>query len=85
MLASDPSEAVRSDEIVPLLAERFDIVERTPLGGSLLQFLLHGIAGNLHDAAAQPWLELLFEIEDRLMALGEIQSDFVYLAARSRK
>ena len=36
-------------------------------------------------AAARPWLELLFEIEDRLMALGEIQSDFVYLAARSRK
>jgi len=36
-------------------------------------------------AAARPWLELLFEIEDRLLALGEIQSDFVYLAARSRK
>jgi SAM-dependent methyltransferase len=46
VIAVDPSEAVRSAEIVPVLQRYFEIVEYKPLGGALLQFLLADIAGN---------------------------------------
>ncbi len=34
----DPSEAIRSKEIVPLIEKRFDVVERKDWGGTLLHF-----------------------------------------------
>src|SRR5262249_37117750 len=43
---ADPSEAVRSAEIVPLLSRYFQIVEFKGYGGSLLHELLYDIAGN---------------------------------------
>ena len=85
VIAVDPSEAVRSDDILSVLHDRFDIIEHKHLGGAILQFLLDGIAGNLTDEAeAAMWVELLFEIEDALMDLGEIRSDFDYVVARPR-
>jgi len=84
--AADPSEAVRSDEILPIVAELFDVVVCNGVGGSILQFLLQDIAGNFtsDDPEAQGVLDLLFEIEDRLVALGVIPNDFVVLAARPK-
>lgn len=82
----DPSEAVRSGEIVPLLEERFTVVHRGDAGGSLLQFLLSGIAGNFSDddPDAQRVLGMLMEIEDSLLATRELQSDFSLIVARPR-
>jgi SAM-dependent methyltransferase len=82
----DPSEAVRSEDILPAIEARFDIVERNDCGGTLLQFLLAGIAGNFRsdDAEAMRYLEMLFAIEDALIDGGELASDFVVLAARPK-
>lgn len=82
--AVDPSEAVRSAEILPLLQHHFSIVELKPLGGSILQFLLAGIAGNFMDEAGQRLLEMLFAIEDTLITNGDLASDFVYIVATPR-
>ncbi len=79
--AVDPSEAVRSAEIVPLLRRYFEIVEFKPLGGSILQFLLADIAGNFQDKDGERLLEMLFAIEDALMAGGDLASDFAYIVA----
>src|SRR5207247_3708726 len=46
MAAADPSEAVRSSEILPLLAEYFRILEIKGYGGAILHELLYDIAGN---------------------------------------
>ena len=46
----DPSESVRSDEIMGLVGERFEIVYRADFGGTLLQFVLSDIAGNFDPA-----------------------------------
>lgn len=82
VIAVDPSEAVRSAEIVPVLRRYFDIIEYKPLGGTILQFLLAGIAGNFrHDEAGQQLLAMLFHIEDTLMAAGALDSDFAYIVA----
>ena len=82
----DPSEAVRSEDILRAIEARFDVVERNDCGGTLLHFLLAGIAGNFRadDAEAMRYLEMLFAIEDALIDGGELASDFVVLAARPR-
>ena len=82
VIAVDPSEAVRSDEIVPLLRQYFDIVETKPLGGTILQFLLADIAGNFQqDETGAQLLEMLFAIEDALIDAGHLDSDFAYIVA----
>ncbi len=82
----DPSEAVRSEDILRAIEARFDVVERNDCGGTLLHFLLAGIAGNFRadDAEAMRYLEMLFAIEDALIDGGELASDFVVLAARPK-
>ncbi|MGD9497441.1 MAG: class I SAM-dependent methyltransferase [Armatimonadota bacterium] len=87
MAVDDPTEAIRSAEIVPLVRERFEILDQRPYGGTILLPVLDDIAGNFgpDDPTATKLLEMLFEIEDTLMAAGEIDSDFVYLVARPKR
>ncbi|MDI9548519.1 MAG: class I SAM-dependent methyltransferase [Chloroflexota bacterium] len=84
VIAVDPSEAVRSAEILPVLETLFEIVEYRPLGGTILQFLLADIAGNFVDEAGEQLLEILFQLEDALMASGDLPSDFALIVARPR-
>jgi 2-polyprenyl-3-methyl-5-hydroxy-6-metoxy-1,4-benzoquinol methylase len=79
--AVDPSEAVRSAEMLPLLRRYFQVAELRPLGGTILQFLLADISGNFQDANGEPWLQVLFAIEDALIECGDLQSDFAYVVA----
>ncbi|MFZ2486809.1 MAG: class I SAM-dependent methyltransferase [Anaerolineae bacterium] len=85
VIAVDPSEAIRSNDILPVLENFFDIVEYRPLGGSILQFLLADIAGNFEDVIGQQWLEIFFQIEDTLQATGDISSDFAYIVAKPKQ
>ncbi|HEX3130981.1 MAG TPA: class I SAM-dependent methyltransferase [Thermoanaerobaculia bacterium] len=84
--AVDPSEAVRSADIIKVVSHYFDVVEHNPAGGTVLQFLLHGIAGNFRpeDPESMKVLDLLIRIERTLIEVGDIQSDFVLLAARRK-
>lgn len=79
----DPSEAVRSEEIVGVLDESLEPVERRDYGGNLLQMGLHKIVGNFHtgDPRDERWLRWLFDAEDRLLDEG-IASDFAVLVYR---
>lgn len=84
--AVDPSEAVRSADIVSELGSRFEIRCERKAGGSILQFLLAGIAGNFRttDPESVRVLEMLFEIEDSLIEVGELDSDFMLFVACPR-
>lgn len=82
--AVDPSEAIRSADILPLLRHYFEIVDLKPLGGTILQFLLADIAGNFQDDTGERLLEMLFAIEDELVACGDLDSDFAYIVAAQR-
>ncbi|MFZ4791980.1 MAG: class I SAM-dependent methyltransferase [Candidatus Competibacteraceae bacterium] len=83
---TDPSEAVRSQDILSVVNNLFEVVKTNYCGGSLLQFLLSGIAGNFKESDHQSMLilNMLFEIEDALIDSGVVQSDFVVVAARQR-
>lgn len=82
--AADPSEAVRSAEIAPLLERYFEVVERRDVGGTILHPLLEGIVRNFdpRQPEGMRWLQLLFDAEDALLASGEITSDFTVIVAR---
>jgi ubiquinone/menaquinone biosynthesis C-methylase UbiE len=80
MIISDPSEAVESDRIDAALHRYFRIKERTPYGGMLLQNVLKGIAHHFVESkgpAAEVLLRL-FQEEDRIIASGELTSDFCF-------
>ena len=81
----DPTEAIRSADIVTELEKQFEIVERRDFGGTLLHLVLDNIAGNLSDSdEGKTILRNLFAEEQRLLASGEISSDFTLLVARKK-
>jgi len=86
MNAIDPSEAVRSSEIIELLPKYFDVVETRGAGGSLLHLLLEHITGNFDesDPDAMLYLQSLFDLEDELIAAGTLQHDFAVIIAARR-
>jgi ubiquinone/menaquinone biosynthesis C-methylase UbiE len=86
VIAVDPSEAIRSEEILRVLQEDFQIVEERGWGGNVLQFLLADITGNFsEDAQSQALLRMLINIEDTMLQCGEFESDFAYIVARPNK
>jgi SAM-dependent methyltransferase len=82
----DPSEAVRSGEVMGCLEQRFEILWRRPYGGTILHPLLHDIACNFRegDLFAETFLGAAIGFEDTMMLTRELQSDFVALVARPR-
>ena len=79
----DPTEAIRSEAIIPELEKQFQIVQRRDFGGTLLHLVLDNIAGNLSDSGeGKAILRNLFAEEQRLISSGEITSDFTLLVAQ---
>ena len=82
--AADPSEAVRSGEILSRLQQSFEILYRADFGGTLLQFVLADIAGNFKadNSKDRAILELMILLEETLICEQVIPSDFVMVVAR---
>jgi SAM-dependent methyltransferase len=86
MIASDPTEAVRSDEVMPLLERSFEIVERKDIGGTILQHLLYEIVDRyrFHVPGERSIVDMLCTIEAMLVDSGRVPCDFVIVAARKK-
>lgn len=86
MVLRDPSEAIESSKIVPLLYSIFDVVEMKGYGGSLLQLLFKDIAYHFLDPddEASHLLDICFKIEDFLIRTGDISNDFIIAVCRKR-
>ncbi len=84
--ADDPSEAVRSAELLTVLKQHFEIVEMTGFGGNIIQYLLKDIAGNFSadDQNSQSLLRMIQMIEQTLIQCGEFEDDFAYIVARPK-
>ncbi len=85
--ADDPSEAVRSADILEIVGHYFDLVEVNQAGGTILQFLLQDIAGNFRedDPESMKVLDLLIGFESALIEAGDLASDFAVVVARRRE
>lgn len=79
MLISDPSEAVQSADILPLLHEIFLCQELKGYGGAVLHLLYNGIGHHFvePDTVGMRLLKLSFEVEDLLLATNILPHDFI--------
>ena len=86
MILKDPSEAVESSRIMPLLHDTLNVVEVRKYGGAVLHMLFSGIAHHFlsEDCETQHLLRLCFRLEDLLMQSGDAQSDFAVVVCRKR-
>lgn len=83
----DPSEGVRASEIVPLIRATFDEVDVRYYHGSILQHALDGRFFEAFDperAEDCQVLDLLIQIEETMIRLGEVGSDNASIVARKR-
>jgi ubiquinone/menaquinone biosynthesis C-methylase UbiE len=83
MNVMDPSEAIRSAEILPLLAKTFTIIEKKNFGGTLLHMLLQDIVHNFPDNLPErsAILHLLIYLEALLIRENVIASDFCFVVS----
>ena len=87
MNASDPSESIRSGEIMPLVERYFDLVERRYYGGTLLHLVT--AAGTIRNYSTdseedEKLLRRMIDFEKVHIAAGDLGSDFVLVVARNR-
>lgn len=83
---NDPSEAIRSEEIIKLVGAKFEIVEHHDYGGTILHMLLQDIVGNFDpdNVGDSTALRLVLYLESRLIKEKIIKSDFAFLVVRKK-
>jgi 2-polyprenyl-3-methyl-5-hydroxy-6-metoxy-1,4-benzoquinol methylase len=83
---TDPSEAVRSGEIMSTLRMYFDVVDYLPYGGTILHMLLSGITGNFDETSDTDrcMLNMLATFEELLEQCGAVKSDFAAIVCRPK-
>lgn len=82
MIADDPSESARSDEITVILASHFDLVERRPYGGAVFHQLFNRIMGNFE--GNDDLVRALMEIDFLLCDEGVLQTNYEWAVYRTR-
>ncbi len=86
MALFDPSEAVESSRIMPLMSEMFEPLEIRELGGTILMLLFNEIAHNFikDDDKTKNLIKFCFEAEDILLKSEEIKSDMIVAIYKKR-
>ncbi|MEW6584548.1 MAG: methyltransferase domain-containing protein [Nitrospirota bacterium] len=86
MLTTDPSEAVRSADILPLVEEQFDIVRRVDYGGTLVNLVLDNIIVNFDEQRSEDMalLKFIFLAEKLLIAEKIIDNNFSVVVAHKK-
>jgi len=75
----DPSETIRSNEIIPVLSQYFTLVEDVPLGGSFFQWIFHNAYNSLKDdGTGQEIVQKMLDAEMQAIADGKVASDYVF-------
>lgn len=82
VIAVDPSEAVRSSDLLSLLGAYFVDVMVRPYGGAILHLLLAHTAQNFVGEKAAPYLHSVMAAEDELYRSGQLQHHFACAIAR---
>jgi ubiquinone/menaquinone biosynthesis C-methylase UbiE len=86
LMQLDPTESVRSADLVKVMNDYFEVIEFHKTGGTILHPLLNGIAGNFDsDPRGDKVLQELINIEKSLINSNLLPSDFVYIVAKPAK
>lgn|GEM_PF-1798882 len=84
-LRSDPSECVRSADILPLIRRTFPDVEVHPYGGAILAYALDNRFYDCYDAnnpMHRATLDLLCQLEEHYTQTGELGAEHAVIIAR---
>jgi len=85
MIKMDPSEAVRSSDIMAHINHSFEVLNNFALGGTVMNLLLYGERVNRFDAN-DPFhnaiLEEAIQYERQLLDSGQLSSDFRFVVAQ---
>ena len=83
--AFDPSEAISGHILDGLLSDSFEILERTPCGGTITTYL-QGLIDytKTNEAPYSEWMELVIQVEDTLIRQNVLISDYVFYVAKKR-
>ncbi|MBW2023110.1 MAG: class I SAM-dependent methyltransferase [Deltaproteobacteria bacterium] len=85
VIKMDPSEAVRSRDILPVMERYLKIVHMAETGGTILHPLLNGIASNFErDPCGAALLSLLITFEKVLIKKNILPSDYVFCIAKKK-
>ncbi|MHB1133148.1 MAG: class I SAM-dependent methyltransferase [Chloroflexota bacterium] len=86
MERTDPFEAIRSAEIVPLVWRHLRVVAQRDYGGSILHPLLHDIVHNFEEEVGgdRELLRALCILEQLLQEMEGLSSDFTVIVARKQ-
>jgi ubiquinone/menaquinone biosynthesis C-methylase UbiE len=87
MLRIDPSEAVRSQDVLPLVRGRFETEYESEFNGTLVHMLyplLNAELANRQNVDYDTIVRLLLYFEDVLVRSGVLPSDFVFLVCRRK-
>jgi SAM-dependent methyltransferase len=80
----DPSESVRSSEILPATRRLFDVLEDRPYGGNILWFVFPCLdMARLREDETEA-LSRLIALEDHLLEAGWVESYFRVVVARAK-
>jgi SAM-dependent methyltransferase len=85
LISEDPSEAVRSIDIIPVLQKELKMVHFANTGGTLLQPVLNGIAANFEMVpGGDEELRKLIAMEKKLVMEGSKPSDYMFCVAKRK-
>ncbi len=81
-----PSEAIRSDQIVPLFYEHFEVIHDKKLGGTIQHLLYSGIVHNFpdHDPDVDLMIDSIDKLESSMIEHQLVRSDFALLIGKKR-
>jgi len=86
LIKTDPSESIRSQDILSAMKERLEIINMVYTGGTILHPLLHGIASNFEgDEDAGAILRLLIFFEKYSIQNNILPSDYIFCMAKKKK
>jgi SAM-dependent methyltransferase len=87
LMAVDPSEAVRSEDVLPLVRERFRVEYEAQFNGTLMHMLYPQLNAKLANRGRRDFdsiVRLLLFFEDVLIRSGVLASDFAFLICRRK-
>lgn len=86
IIRSDPSESVRSGEILEILHREFDVLEEKSMGGTILSLLFDGIAGNFDEQnpVVCSLIQSLQKTEELLIANQVLPPDHIFMVLNTK-
>jgi hypothetical protein len=81
----DPTEGIRSEDILPVFSKYFDVVEKKDFGGTILHILLNDIAGNFCEDRHRILITMMIYIEKKLIETKYLESDFSFFVGKKLK